>query len=368
MPPKESTAAMVQRLLAEGMAAERAEMAHNNQGNTSNNTNGTNSNSNNQGGCTYKIETREVDKVKFASCTLSDSALTWWNDYAASVGLDQDFGTPWEDFRQRMIEEYCPRNEILRMERELHELKLVGTNLVSYNKRFFELALMCPELVPTERRKVEQYIEGLTGKIRTGVTTSKPKTVQEAIDMANLLLDQAASDNKMVVVTPQLGNGNLMKADQIYRGCTFNLTGKSFSIDVMPIKLGSFDLVIGMDWLSENRADIAEDALSRKEKVKPLRVRALNMTVRMNLTSQIRNAQLEALMQENIAIESLKGLDKQFAIRDDETHYFAYRICVPKFDGLKELVLDEAHKSRYSIHPGSEKCIKILRHYIGGPI
>ncbi|XP_071727460.1 uncharacterized protein [Rutidosis leptorrhynchoides] len=211
-------------------------MARNNQGNGSNNTNGTNSNNNNQGGCTYKMftsckphafqgtegpvgltrwfeklesvfrisETREVDKVKFASCTLSDSTLTWWNGYAALVGLDQAF----RDFRQRMIEEYCPRNEILRMERELHELKLVGTDLVSYNKRFFELALMCPELVPTERRKVEQYIEGLTGKIRTGVTTSKLKTVQEAIDMTNLLLDQAASDNKVVVETHENRSGD----------------------------------------------------------------------------------------------------------------------------------------------------------------
>ncbi|XP_071686947.1 uncharacterized protein [Rutidosis leptorrhynchoides] len=227
-------------------------MARNNQGNTSNNTNGTNSNSNNQGGCTYKMftrckphafkgtegpvgltrwfeklesvfrisETREVDKVKFSPCTLSDSTLTWWNGYAAWVGLDQAFSTLWKYFRQRMIEEYCPRNEILRIERELRELKLVGTDLVSYNKRFFELALMCPELVPTERRKVEQYIEGLTGKIRTGVTTSKPKTVQEAIDMANLLLDQAANDNKVVVVTHENRSGDGKRYQGRFPLCT----------------------------------------------------------------------------------------------------------------------------------------------------
>ncbi|XP_071719291.1 uncharacterized protein [Rutidosis leptorrhynchoides] len=54
----------------------------------------------------------------------------------------------------------------------------------------------------------------------------------------------------------ELGNTNLMKADQIYRGCTLNLAGKYFSTDVIPIKLGSFNLVVGMYWLSNNRADV----------------------------------------------------------------------------------------------------------------
>ncbi|XP_071695469.1 uncharacterized protein [Rutidosis leptorrhynchoides] len=60
-----------------------------------------------------------------------------------------------------------------------------------------------------------------------------------------------------------------------------------------------------------------KDALSRKEKAKPLRVRALNMTIRRNLTSHIRDAQLEALKEENVAIESLRGMDKKFVIRED---------------------------------------------------
>ncbi|XP_071739946.1 uncharacterized protein [Rutidosis leptorrhynchoides] len=74
------------------------------------------------------------------------------------------------------------------------------------------------------------------------------------------------------------------------------------------------------------KVNVVADAFSRKEKTKPLRVRALNMTFRTNLTSQIRNAQLEALTQENIVTESFKGLDKQFVIRDKGTYYFANRI------------------------------------------
>ncbi|XP_071688030.1 uncharacterized protein [Rutidosis leptorrhynchoides] len=54
----------------------------------------------------------------------------------------------------------------------------------------------------------------------------------------------------------ELGNANLMRADKAYRDCTLILAGTSFRIDVIPIKLGSFDLVVGMDWLAKNRADI----------------------------------------------------------------------------------------------------------------
>ncbi|XP_071718708.1 uncharacterized protein [Rutidosis leptorrhynchoides] len=85
------------------------------------------------------------------------------------------------------------------------------------------------------------------------------------------------------------------------------------------------------------------------------------MTVRTNLTSRIHDTQLESLTQEDITTESLKGPDKQFVIRDDGTHCFANRIGVPKFSGQRELVLDEAHKSRYSIHPRSEKIYQDIK-------
>ncbi|XP_071695134.1 uncharacterized protein [Rutidosis leptorrhynchoides] len=47
-----------------------------------------------------------------------------------------------------------------------------------------------------------------------------------------------------------------MSADKVYRDCILTLAGMSFKIDVIPIKLGSFDLVVGRDWLAKNKADI----------------------------------------------------------------------------------------------------------------
>ncbi|KAI3802804.1 hypothetical protein L1987_30947 [Smallanthus sonchifolius] len=109
------------------------------------------------------------------------------------------------------------------------------------------------------------------------------------------------------------------------------------------------------------KANVVADALSRKERTKTLRVRALGMTIHTSLTTQIRDAQLEALKEQNLKDESLRGMDKQFEIKSDENRYFMDRIWVPSFGSLRDLVMDEAHKSRYSIHPGSDKMYQDLK-------
>ncbi|XP_071719292.1 uncharacterized protein [Rutidosis leptorrhynchoides] len=83
-----------------------------------------------------------------------------------------------------------------------------------------------------------------------------------------------------------------------------------------PYRLAPFKLI----WLHADATEesdclqitsVEADALSKKEKAKPLGFKALNMTIRTNLTSKIRDVQLEALTQENIVTKSLKGLDKE---------------------------------------------------------
>ena len=103
------------------------------------------------------------------------------------------------------------------------------------------------------------------------------------------------------------------------------------------------------------------DALSRKEHVKPRRVRALTMTIHSNLSTQIREAQLEAIKEEDIAEEALRRMEKQFKLRDDWTRHFMNQIWTPKFGEIRSLVKDEAHKTRYSIHPGSDKMYQDLK-------
>ncbi|XP_071708242.1 uncharacterized protein [Rutidosis leptorrhynchoides] len=115
------------------------------------------------------------------------------------------------------------------------------------------------------------------------------------------------------------------------------------------------------------KANVVADALSRKEKIKPLRVRALNISIRANLVSQIRDAQLEAVKEEHWKDEAIKGLIKQIEVKGDGTRYFAGRLWVPKYGELRKLVLDEAHKTRYSIHPGTGKMYHDIKEFYWWP-
>ncbi|GKA27091.1 putative reverse transcriptase domain-containing protein [Tanacetum coccineum] len=114
----------------------------------------------------------EGDKVMFTASTFEARALTWWNKNVHTLGL--------------------------------------GDDIEAYNNRFHELALMCPELVPTEKKKVERYIKGFHERIKGNITSSKPTTLHEAINMARALVKQAVQ----APVEGKVYAGNLPKCNQ----------------------------------------------------------------------------------------------------------------------------------------------------------
>ncbi|GKA83919.1 putative reverse transcriptase domain-containing protein [Tanacetum coccineum] len=109
------------------------------------------------------------------------------------------------------------------------------------------------------------------------------------------------------------------------------------------------------------KVNVVADALSQKDQIKPLQVRALIMTVHPKLPSQILNAQTEALQEENIKAENLRGMDKAFEVRPDGTRCIKNRSWLPLFGNLRDLVMHESHKSKYSIHSGSDKMYQDLK-------
>nr|GEY07600.1 retrotransposable element Tf2 [Tanacetum cinerariifolium] len=272
------------------------------------------------------------NQVKFATCTLHSVALTWWNTHVQTVGHEAAYGMSWKTFMKMMTDKYCPRNEIGKLEMELWELKGKGTNLASYTQCFQELALLCGRMFSEEADKIEKYVGGLPDMIYGSVVTSKPKTMQEAIEIANELMDkkirtfaerETASKRKSTANTnnannqrgtglgqkptcyecgvqghfkrecPKLKNNNNHGADRsfvsttfstqinimpstldhcydvelanvriiglntILRGCTLNLLNHPFNINLMPVELGSFDAIIGMDWFAKYQPVIA---------------------------------------------------------------------------------------------------------------
>ncbi|GJX45044.1 reverse transcriptase domain-containing protein [Tanacetum coccineum] len=154
----------------------------------------------------------EGDRVKFASSTLLDSALTWWNVYVRSVTLDTAHATPW----------------------------MKGTNLTAYNQRFQEIILLCPEMVPNTDRLLERYIEGLPLNIKGNVTSSKPVDLHEAIEMAQGLMYQVVQELGENSGDKQKWNGNHYNPNNTNNTNNLNQNKRPETARVFTARQGSY--------------------------------------------------------------------------------------------------------------------------------
>ncbi|GJU64558.1 putative reverse transcriptase domain-containing protein [Tanacetum coccineum] len=604
------------------------------------------------------------NQVKFATCTLLGAALTWWNGQIRTLGLEA-YAMTWEGLKKKITDKYCP----------------------------LELTLICTKFCASETEKINKYIRGLPDNIYGNVKSSKPKTLDETIELANDLMDQKLrtyaekSDNKRkaedssrnnhghqqqpfkkqnvakvynmgtgekkpyggnlpkctkchfhhngpctqkchkcnkvghlardcrssgntnvantqkgnganpkgngcfecgapghfkrdcpklknkdggngnaqgwvyavgnaekrgnasgnpdsnvvtgtfllnnhyasilfdtgadrsfistafsslinIAPTPlennydvELADGKIVGIDTIIRGCTLNFLDHPFNIDLMPVELGSFDVIIGMDWLRKYHAvivydeklvqipyenetlifhsdesnygredfivycdashkglgdvlmqrekviayasrqlkvheknytthdlelgsvvfalkiwrhylygtrctvftdhkslqhilnqkelnmrqrrwlellsdydcdiryhpgkeNVVADALSRKERIEPLRVRALVMTIRLDLPKRILEAQIEAQKPENLMNEDVGGMIRKDIPKEKlepGTLCLHGRSWLPCYGDLRSVIIHESHKSKYSIHPGSEKMCQDMK-------
>ncbi|GKB92720.1 reverse transcriptase domain-containing protein [Tanacetum coccineum] len=121
-------------------------------------------------------------QVKFATCTLQDDALTWWNAHVKTTTPEAVHAMPWATLKKMMTDKYCLRGKIKKIKTKMWNLNVKGTDVVAYNRRFQQLALMCARMFPEEVDKIEKYIGGLPDMILGSVKESKPKTMQEAIE------------------------------------------------------------------------------------------------------------------------------------------------------------------------------------------
>ncbi|GKE59018.1 putative reverse transcriptase domain-containing protein [Tanacetum coccineum] len=145
----------------------------------------------------YTIE----NQVKFATCTLLGAAFTWWNGQIRTLGPEA-YAMTWEGLKKKITDKYCPLGEIQKLEIELWNLKVKGNDVPAYTECFQELTLICTKFYANETKKINKYIHGLPDNIYGNVKSSKPKTLDEMIELANDLMDQKLrtyakkSDNK----------------------------------------------------------------------------------------------------------------------------------------------------------------------------
>ncbi|GJS76846.1 putative reverse transcriptase domain-containing protein [Tanacetum coccineum] len=332
------------------------------------------------------------NQVKFPTCTLLGAAVTWWNGYVRNLGHDAAYAMTWGTLKKKLTDKYCPKGEIKKLEIKLSNLKVRGNDVAAYTQRFQELALMCTKFLANETKKVDKCISGLPDNIHGNVMSARPKTLDDAIELANDLMDQKLrtyverqNDNKrkaddssrnnqqqqphkkqnvvraytagpgmvmlpmivgnikkncpklknrgngngndvaqgrayvlggryanldsnvitgtfllnnryatilfdtgadrsfvsttfsdLINITPttlenyydvELADGKIIGVNTIIRGCTLNFMNHPFNIDLMPILLGSFDVIIGMDWLTKyHGVIICDEKIVAKDK------------------------------------------------------------------------------------------------------
>ncbi|GKC99951.1 putative reverse transcriptase domain-containing protein [Tanacetum coccineum] len=292
-------------------------------------------------------------QVKYALCMLLNSALTWWNSHKRTIGIKAAYVMSWVELMKLMTEVYCQRNEVQKMEIELWNLAVKGNDLTAYTRRF---------------------VGGFPDNIQGNVIAAEPTKLQDAIRVANNLMDQklkgyarsaenkrrldnnmrdnrgqqsvfkrpgyfrkdcpklrnqnrgnktgnknrnktrsneamakayaigrgANPDSNVVTCTFLLNNcyssmlfdsgadrsfvlsifsalldvapstldtsyaieladGRVSEIHVVLRGCTLGLLGHPFDIDLIPVELSSFNVIISMDWLAKYHALIVCD-------------------------------------------------------------------------------------------------------------
>nr|GFA37207.1 hypothetical protein [Tanacetum cinerariifolium] len=225
MAPTRMSQATIEKLVAdkvaEAIAADRAQR---------NATGGQGNNANGAGGQDRAPPVHECTFLSFMKCNPTpfhgkegDIKLCQWFEKSemvfsimATLGLEVANDKSWGDMKKMMMEEFYPHEEVQRLEDELRNLKLRDTNIVGYTQRFNELVLLCPEVVPNEKKKIETYILGLPENIKGEVSSSRPANLNETVRMAHTLMEQKiqakeeriAEGNKRKWENSQSGNRN----------------------------------------------------------------------------------------------------------------------------------------------------------------
>ncbi|GJS30660.1 putative reverse transcriptase domain-containing protein [Tanacetum coccineum] len=234
--------------------------------------------------------------------------------------------SPWATLKKMMTDKYCPRGEIKKIETEMWNLKVKGTDVVAYNRRFQQLALMYARMFPEEVDKIEKYISGLPDMILGSVKAEKKRKYDDlsknnqnqqqqnkrqntgqaytagnsdrkpyagSKPLCSKCAERRRGDHEggggsaeggcrgprggadrsfmstafssQINITPstldhyydvELANKRIIGLNTILSGCTLKFLNHPFNINLMPVELGSFDAIIGMDWLAKYQAVI----------------------------------------------------------------------------------------------------------------
>ncbi|KAJ9567106.1 hypothetical protein OSB04_003072 [Centaurea solstitialis] len=359
----------------------------------------------------------ERNKVEYAACLLQGRALTWWNTQVQTRGREATGQISWEDFKKMLKEEFCPRSEIQKLEAELWHHEMKGNDVATYTTRFHELAKLVPHLVTPEQNRVDRYVWGLSPVIQGNVTAADPKTLQEAVNLANRLTnnavrsgmfssDSAKGKRKVEEPIKSQSKGRSGKDRRVTRNygvqtqtaekeirtypkcgkCGNHHTGRCIvcrkcgrggHVDKDCKRKACFECGSYNHYRNAcpkanqgphaNQAQPANQVNHGEGAGEAYKVASNGNGSADQPKSQVVEAQKEALKADNRNKETLHGIEKEFEEKVDGVCYFKGRIWIPRVEQLRKMIMDEAHQSKYSIHPGSGKMYKGLKEHYWWP-
>nr|GEV10363.1 hypothetical protein [Tanacetum cinerariifolium] len=165
------------------------------------------------------------------------------------VGLirwtDAAYAFSWRELMKLMTEVYYLRNKIQKMETELWNLSVKNNDMATYTQRFQELIMMCTKMVLKEEDRVEKFIRGQNVARAYMPGNNEKKDYEAALPYCNRCKLHHKGQCTIRCY-------NCRRIGYLARDC--RIVTHPFNIDMMPIDLGSFDVIIGMDWLAKNHA------------------------------------------------------------------------------------------------------------------
>ncbi|KAI3815196.1 hypothetical protein L1987_14856 [Smallanthus sonchifolius] len=137
-------------------------------------------------------ECRSNQVVKFDANSLREEASHWREGVREAKGDEAVDAMMWNDLKTLVIKNFCPRNEIEKVDIEFLGLKDGSMTHRQYTTRFNEPARLVPHLVTTEERKIACYIQGLSDKVRTYVKANAPTTYDSVVELSGVVFDDLA--------------------------------------------------------------------------------------------------------------------------------------------------------------------------------
>nr|GEV35259.1 hypothetical protein [Tanacetum cinerariifolium] len=195
-------------------------------------------------------------------------------------GRKAEMGVSSVDFKTLLVEEFYPSNKMDKLENEFWNHKMVGANHATYTDRFHELTKLVPHLVTPESLRIKRVGILTDEAVSCGTLTKgndKRKGVEETSKPGGSWKDNnkakvgtcfvATTSPRSKFIGPypnfvnhgyviEVADGKKVKVDRIIRGCKLELGNSLFIINLIPLGHRSLDVIVRMDWLSQNKVVI----------------------------------------------------------------------------------------------------------------